>query len=40
MVTTFIATYRGTKLHDEKRKKKKKKINESMKKGRKRKHNK
>jgi len=28
------------KLHDEKRKKKKKKINESIKKGRKRKHNK
>jgi len=39
MVTTFIATYKGMKLHDEKRKKKKK-INESTKKGRKRKHNK
>ena len=40
MVTTFVATYKGTKLYDEKKKKKKKKRNESMKKRRKRKHNK
>jgi len=35
MVTTFVATYKGMKLHDEKRKKRKKKINESTKKERK-----